>query len=195
MTPDQAASTRPPARGGDSAKELAAARPGTTAGTDPSVEIPGIILDFLNRATIGVAGTRDLHLVPHVHRVSGWRVEPDREVLVCSITAAFTPHLMESVEDNGQFSLTIEEIGPHEAYQFKGRFVDAQPCVEADRHAAERVRERFVKVVSPMFGMSPESCRTFCMSPDLAVRFRVQEIYVQTPGPGAGRRLVPREDT
>jgi hypothetical protein len=29
--------------------------------------------------------------------------------------------------------------------------------------------------------------------PGLTVRLRVREIYVQTPGPAAGRRLVPAE--
>jgi hypothetical protein len=31
------------------------------------------------------------------------------------------------------------------------------------------------------------------MEPALAVEFDVREIYDQTPGPGAGRRLVPAE--
>ena len=151
-------------------------------------------MEFLNRATVGVVGTRDRDRVPHVHKVSGWRVEPDGEVIACSIPAAFTPHLMESLEDNGQFALTVEEIGPHETYQFKGVFLDAQPSTAADRQAADRQRERFARVVSAHMGVSEAAARAFGQDPDITVRFRVQEIYVQTPGPGAGRRLVPREE-
>ena len=158
------------------------------------VQIPGIILEFLNRATVAAVGTRDRDRVPHVHKVSGWRVEPDQEMIACSIPAAFTRHLMESLEDNGQCALTVEEIGPHETYQFKGVFVDAQPCTAADRKAADRVRERFARVVPPLLGVSEAASRAFGMDPDVTVRFRVQEIYVQTPGPGAGRRMVPREE-
>src|SRR5262245_649482 len=172
------------------AGSLRATPPGPT---EQTIQIPGIILEFLNRATVGVAGTRDRNRVPHVHRVAGWRVEPDREVIACLIPAAFTRHLLESLQDNGQFALTVEEIGPHEAYQFKGVFVDAHPCTPADRQAADRLRERFTGVVSPLFGLPEAACRGFTMAPDLSVRFRVREIYVQTPGPGAGRRLVPRE--
>ena len=143
---------------------------------------------------MAAVGTRDRDRVPHVHKVSGWRVEPDQETIACSIPAAFTRHLMESLEDNGQVALTVEEIGPHETYQFKGVFVDAQPCTAADRHAADRVRERFARVVPHHLGVSEAASRAFGMDPEVTVRFRVQEIYVQTPGPGAGRRLVPREE-
>jgi hypothetical protein len=158
------------------------------------IQIPGVILEFLNRATVAVVGTRDAHRVPHVHRVSGWRVEPGREVIACSIPAAFTRHLMESLEDNGQVSMTVEEVGPHETYQFKGVFEDAQPSTTADRQAADHVRERFGRVVPPWLGVTEAASLAFGMPPQVTVRFRVQEIYVQTPGPGAGRRLVPREE-
>jgi hypothetical protein len=158
------------------------------------IQIPGIILEFLNRATVAALGTRDRNLVPHLHRVSGWRIEPDREVMAVSIPGSFTRHLQESLEDNGQVSMTIEEIGPHETYQFKGTFVDLHPCTAADRQIADRIRERFAKVVPAQIGATEAACRAFGMDPDVTLRFRVREIYVQTPGPGAGRRLVPQEE-
>ena len=167
--------------------------PGKSPAFDAPVQVPGVILEFLNRATVAAVGTRDRHRVPHIHKVSGYRVEADREVIAVSIPAAFTKHLIESLEDNGQFSMTVEEIGPHETYQFKGVFVDAQPCTAADRQAADRLRERFARVVPQWLGVTEAASRAFVTDPEVTVRFRVREIYVQTPGPGAGRRLVPQE--
>ena len=45
---------------------------------DVGVTIPGILLKFLERASLAFAGTRDRDRVPHFHWVAGWSVEPDR---------------------------------------------------------------------------------------------------------------------
>jgi hypothetical protein len=157
------------------------------------VQVPGIIARFLNRATVGVVGTRDAKLVPHVHRVSGWRVEPDGETIACSIPEVFVPGLLESLRDNGEVALTIEEIGPHETYQFKGTFLDAGPCTPADLKAFEGVRDRFAAVVGAFYRLPDTVTKANTRPPSLVVRFRVREIFLQTPGPGAGRRIAPPE--
>jgi hypothetical protein len=115
--------------------------------------IPGKILAFLeDEGTIGVSGTRDANLIPDIHYVSGWSVEPDQRTIRCSIAEGHTTHLLPSLEENRRFSLTVEKIGSHETYQFKGEFVhDAQPS-DADLAAHKRVRDRFAKVVSRLLG-------------------------------------------
>ena len=88
--------------------------------------IPGKILAFLeDKGTVAVSGTRDRNLVPHIHYVSGWSVEPDRRTIRCSIAEAYKDHLISSLEDNGQFALTVEQIGSHETYQFKGDYISS----------------------------------------------------------------------
>ncbi len=159
-----------------------------------SVQIPGVIVQFLSQATIGMAGTRDASLVPRIRRVSGWRVEPDQETIACTIPEGYTGGLLESLRDNGEFTLTVEEIGPHETYQFKGTYVDAGPCTAPDLSAFEGLRDRFGSVVHSLYGIPEKACRAYIARPSVTVRFRVREIFVQTPGPGAGRRLVPAEE-
>lgn len=166
----------------------------TSARPQGGVQVPGIIAEFLNHATVAAAGTRDANHVPHVHRVSAWRLEPDRETMACMVPEMYTKGLLESLEENGQIALTIEEIGPHETYQFKGMFAGAAPCTAADLQVFERVRERFGNVLAMIYGYPEAACRAHIVKPALTVRFRVQEIFVQTPGPAAGRRLVPPEE-
>jgi len=169
---------------------------GTEASTPSAAAatIPGVLLDFLDRASGAIAGTRTADLVPHFHRVSGWWVGTDRRTITCLVGDRFTPHLAESVEGNGEFALTVTEIGPHETYQFKGRLLDTRPVDDdEDRHAFERVRERFVRALVTLFGYEEDTCRRYVPVPAIAVRFEVREIFVQTPGPGAGHRLVPPE--
>jgi hypothetical protein len=170
-----------------------------TVSIDPSTEtqavrVPDAIVDFLDEALVGAAGTRNADLVPRVHRVSGWRVEADRETIACMFAEPFTPHLVESLEQNGWLAVTIEKIPSHETYQFKGKFLSAKPCSAEDIEACDRIRDRFGTVIPMVYPFDGAVARAFCIRPSLTIRFRLLEIYTQTPGPGAGRRLVPAEE-
>jgi hypothetical protein len=126
--------------------------------------------------------------------VSGWSVGPDRQTISCSIPEEFTHDLLSSLADNGQFALTVEQIGTHETYQFKGDYVGSRPPDEADLVVFERCRERFGKVVSSFYPYSEEQSRAYVMNPGIVISFKVREIFIQTPGPRAGHRLVPPEE-
>ena len=46
--------------------------------------------------------------------------------------------------------------------------------------------------VRPLFSGAPEEpLKASIPQPSLAVEFEVDEVFLQTPGPGAGTRLVP----
>lgn len=160
----------------------------------PGSTIPGKIIRFLEHANVAFAGTRDRDLVPHGHRVSGWIVGADGRTLTVLISQSSSAHLVESLLDNGQFSLTAEEYPSHEAYQFKGQYLRHRPVVGADVELVDRVRERFLKSLRLYYPPELElPILAFIREPELAVDFEVREIFVQTPGPGAGARLVPAE--
>ena len=156
--------------------------------------IPGVMIKFLERASVAVAGTRDESLVPHVHFLSGWSVDPDGSV-VCLFPDAFADGLVKRLEKTGTLALTAEVIGPHECYQFKGRFLDARKATAADGAIVDACRQRFVDGVRKHLGerFTEPSLRARFQPPSTAVRIAVDEIYVQTPGPAAGKRLYPAE--
>lgn len=155
--------------------------------------VPGRLVRFLDQyANLAFAGTRDHNHVPRGHCVSGWRLGADGHTLTAIVAAGFTAHLVESVQENGQFALTVEEYPSHETYQFKGRYLRHRAVEQEDVDAVERIRERFVRNVIPLYpGAPPQPLRSFILQPELAVEFEVHEVYLQTPGPGAGARLVP----
>jgi hypothetical protein len=156
--------------------------------------IPGKIIHFLDRANVGHAGTRDRNLVPHGHSMCGWTLAPDGHTLTILVPEGGRAHLVESLEDNGQVAVTIEEYPAHEAYQFKGRYLRHRPAVPGDVEIARRIREDFMRAVLPIAGeVAVHALRAFVQSPVLAIDVDVREVYVQTPGPGAGARLVPKE--
>jgi hypothetical protein len=159
--------------------------------------IPGKIARFLEQyANVAFAGTRDRDLVPHGHRVSGWRVDAERGTMTALVPNAFTPGLVEALHDNGEVAVTVEEFPSHETYQFKGRYLRHRPVDADDLAVVERIRARFVKSLAPVLsGVAEDALKAYIPPPALAVEFAVQEIYLQTPGPAAGTRLIPPRES
>ncbi len=156
--------------------------------------IPGKIAGFVENATVAMGGSRDSNLVPHVHRISGLIVEPDHRTLTCLIASGFTKDLLPSLEDNGQFALTVSDMPSHETYQFKGSYIGSRPIQDSDLVAHEGLKQRFTERISTEFGIPAEFLAPYIPPPGLAVSFAVREIFVQTPGPNAGRRIVPESE-
>ena len=158
-----------------------------------SVTIPEKIVRFLEqRANVAFAGTRNRDLVPLGHRVSGWSIGADGRTVTVLLPELLTPGLVESLQENGELALTVEDFPAHETYQFKGRYLSHRPTHREDIAIVDRIRERFMKSMRAVFPALPEGVAgAFISKPVLAVEFEVFEIYVQTPGPGAGARIVP----
>ena len=155
--------------------------------------IPGKLVRFLeHHANVAFAGTRDRDLVPFGHRVSGWRVGADHRTITILFPDEFLPNLIESLQQNGELAVTVEEFPSHETYQFKGRYLRHRGIQDDDLENTERLRQRFVKSLRPMYTHAADDIlKGFVSPPSLAVDFEVQEIFLQTPGPGAGTRLIP----
>ena len=158
-----------------------------------AIIVPGRLRRFLEQhANVAFAGTRSPQLVPCGHRVSGWFLDETGSVLTALIPALFTSNVIEFLQDNGQVALTVEEFPSHETYQFKGRYVRHRPVVSEDLITVDRIRQRFVKTLRHLYGDAVDQFVTaYIQAPALAVAFEVHEIFLQTPGPGAGTRLAP----
>lgn len=151
--------------------------------------MPGVILQFLERASVALAATRDAALVPRIHWVSGWQVDPDQASIWCFVPKEFAEGLPAAAQERAPFALTVEHIGPHECYQFKGPLREWRPATEADRVLTARCRERFSAAVRGLLthlAGEDVALRRYILEPALALRLDVREIFLQTPGPGAG---------
>lgn len=151
--------------------------------------VPAKVAHLLEHATVAIAGTRDADLVPHVHRVSGWRLSPDRKSVECFFAEAFSRHLLSSLEDNGEISVTFCEVPSHETYQLKGKFVSSRSVDGDDLRVYEDYRARGVERICELLGFTERAVRAYVPEPNLVVRFEVRDIFDQSPGPDAGGRL------
>jgi len=158
--------------------------------------IPGKIIRFLEQqASVAFAGTRDRQLVPSGHRVCGWRVGDGGRTLTAFIGHPSAEHFIEAMLDNGQVAITFEEVGTLETYQLKGRYLRHGSVQAADHDISKRARERFVNGLRALY-MNDQIADLFRASippATIAVEIEVHEVFLQTPGPGAGSRISPPE--
>jgi hypothetical protein len=160
--------------------------------------IPGKIVRFLEeRGNAAFAGARDRNMVPGGYRVSAWRVAADGRTITALVPDPFTDRLIESLQENGQFAMTVEEHPTHETYQFKGQYVRHRRAGLEDVALVARFRERFGRRFQ---GEIPPEVNLDVMlkaavpDPTIAVDIDVREVYLQTPGPAAGSRIYPPPD-
>jgi hypothetical protein len=157
------------------------------------IVIPGKLVRFLEQyANVACAGIRDRDLVPFGYRVCGWHVGADQRTVTIFFPEEFRERLVDALVQNRELAVTVEEFPSHETYQFKGQYRGHRDAQHEDGEIVDRVRRRFAKSLTPMYPDAPiEVLNAFVSPAAVAVEFEVQEIYLQTPGPGAGTRLIP----
>jgi hypothetical protein len=159
-----------------------------------AIALPDQLLEFLEDATIAIVGTRGPGRAPNVHRPSGFRAGEDRKSVICYFPDVFLEGLSSALEDNGEIALTVSQAPSHETYQLKGTCIDSGPVASDDLRVYEAYLARAVPRLAPIFGLPEAVLRENIPPPTVRVRFAVREVFDQTPGPGAGRRIVPPEE-
>ncbi len=151
--------------------------------------LPEELVRFLESGVSIHVATCDEQLEPHGARVWAVLVEDDRAHLTAFVHESDAPGLLHDLETNGQLALGFSRPTDHRSCQLKGSFAGSRAAVEADR---PRLAEQGEKLLRELEGLGvPRAllagARTW---PCVALRVRVEEMYSQTPGPGAGERLV-----
>ena len=59
--------------------------------------------------------------------------------------------MLEALRDNGPIAITFEEVGTHETYQVKGRYLSHRPVQPAEIEIAGAARERFAKGLRSLY--------------------------------------------
>jgi len=161
---------------------------------EPSLVIDDSLRSFLDSGVSLVIGTRDAALVPEIVRAWGPRVSDDpRSVTVC-VPLATSGKARENLDQNGRIAATASLPTTYRTFQLKGRVIRISEPEAADLAAVNRHRDAFGRV-NRQIGVPREQVEAFwkrelVSSPSLvAVRFVVEAIFDQTPGPSAGARL------
>ena len=153
--------------------------------------IPDRVIEVLSGPSFVQLGTRDESLRPAHTYVIGAMVHEDRQTVTILIPTARAARILPHLESNGRVALGMG-MASHEAYQLKGTYLGTRP-INADDVARQETYRKALLVDALRAGFPEEIARPltqgFAYTPSIAITFRADEVFLQTPGPDAGKRL------
>lgn len=153
--------------------------------------IPDRIVEAIHGPAVMYAGTRDERLCPAQTFVIGAVVHPDQESITFFVPESRSERILSDLENNGRVALAISLL-THEAYQLKGVYVSSRPADAKDRAVQEIYRSKLLSAMLQA-GYPAQIARPLVLGlayqPAVAITFRAEEIFLQTPGPEAGKKI------
>ena len=150
------------------------------------------LVEFIHGPVFIAIGTRDERLRPTHTFVAGAIVNPDRETITCFVLHSRAEKIIGNLENNGRIALAVGHPS-HESYQFKGRYLSSRP-VDAKDVAIQEIYRAKLLACMLQYGYPEQISKPLILGaryqPALAITFRVEEIFLQTPGPEAGKKIV-----
>jgi hypothetical protein len=153
--------------------------------------IPDRVVELLGGPAFMHVGTRDAELRPAHAFPLGAVVADDRETVTFFVTEGRSKRILSDLEHNGRVAFAASLMS-HEAYQLKGVYLSSRPA-NPDEVAFQEAHQ--AKLCAALCHWFPEeSAKAFILGiacrPSVAITFRVEEVFLQTPGPGAGNKMV-----
>lgn len=153
--------------------------------------IPDRIVEVIHGPAVMHAGTRDEKLRPAHTFVIGAVVHPDRETITFFVPESRSERILSDLKSNGKVALAVGLV-THEAYQLKGVYVASRPTDAKDLAVQEIYRAKLLSALLQA-GYPEQIAKPLVLGlayqPAVAITFRVEEIFLQTPGPEAGKKI------
>ncbi len=153
--------------------------------------IPDRVIELLHGPAYMQIGTRDAALRPAHTFAVGAVVHEDRETVTVFVPTARARRMLADLESNGRVALGIV-LASHEAYQLKGSYLSTRPTDASDLARQETYRKALLEDALRV-GFPEEIARPLTQglayTPAIAMTFRAEQVFLQTPGPGAGTPL------
>jgi hypothetical protein len=137
------------------------------------------------------AGSHDERLCPAQTVVIGAIVHSDQETMTFFVPESRSERLLSHLKSNGRVALAVS-LPTHEAYQLKGMYLSSRAADAKDRAVQDIYRAKLI--TATIQGGYPEQLIKwlvlgFVYQPAVAITFRPEEIFLQTPGPQAGKKI------
>jgi hypothetical protein len=153
--------------------------------------IPDRVVEVLHGPTWIQIGSRDEALRP-AHTVAvGAVVHDDRQTVTVFVPTARSGRVLRDLTGNGRIAVGLA-LASHESYQLKGTYISSRPTDDTDRARQEARRAALLE--SALEAGYPETIARplalgLAITPGVAITFRAEQVFLQTPGPGAGTLL------
>jgi hypothetical protein len=144
------------------------------------------LVDYMQGGVSLLVGSRDAELRPASARGFGVEVEAASGIATVFLAAAGAERTLSNLRDNGQLALTFSRPIDHRSLQVKGRVLSITETTERQQGLQDRYFSLFCAGLS-WSGLRESLLRRIRYAPSYAVSFRIESMFDQTPGPGAGR--------
>lgn len=149
------------------------------------------LFEHVASGTDAYVATRDDALEPESMFAMGTRVHADRGTLTVYLPEALAAATCRNLEANGEIAVTLNKPPTCRGFQVKGTLLSIRPSDETDREFQQLYRAS-LGVEFEAVGVPRSTTRRLAWWPSLAVEIEIRDIFVQTPGPGAGEPMNPR---
>lgn len=153
--------------------------------------IPDRVVEVLHGPTWIQIGSRDEALRPAHTMAVGAVVHDDRQTVTVFVPTARSGRVLRDLTGNGRIAVSLA-LASHESYQLKGTYISSRPTDDTDRARQEARRAALLE--SALEAGYPEAIARplalgLAITPGVAITFRAEQVFLQTPGPGAGTLL------
>lgn len=152
--------------------------------------IPDWIITLLHTGVSVMVGTRDAVLMPECTRAWGIRIAQDRGTVTILLAETFAGKTLDNLGENGMIAVTCSRPTDHLTCQLKGRVRSIKPVTSIDQELSRRWHRDFSAELNAVGGASILS-EGWIVEPTVAVDIDVTDVFDQTPGPGAGKKVGP----
>jgi hypothetical protein len=146
------------------------------------------LVAFLARVSLGYLATRNAEMVPQGHRPLGHSVGPDRKTIRLFFQTKYLRNLEQGLADNRAGSVCLSDPLNFESYQLKGTIESVEDVTDEDLATYEAYRKGLSEAVAQIGLPAGPFGPYLAAPPTRAVVLRIEEVFHQTPGPGAGAR-------
>jgi hypothetical protein len=140
---------------------------------------------FLEEGLSIYVATRNAQLEPNGARGSAVKVDQDGTHIVVFVPSVSAGTVLHDLRSNGQIAVVVTRPPDDRGCQAKGVFVEAREAADDERAFVIAQWERFRDRLE-MVGLPRVATDGWVAWPAAAIRFRVNALFDQTPGPGAG---------
>jgi hypothetical protein len=144
---------------------------------------------FLESGCSLIVGTVNVDGEPHASRAWGITVLPGPGAHIRLLLDATETRVFNDLGTSGAIAITGADVRTLRSVQVKGHFVESAPGDDDDRARARRFCDAFFGAVVATDGTPFELLERLVPDDYVACTIAIDEIYDQTPGPGAGAPL------
>lgn len=145
------------------------------------------LAEFISSPVMMIASTRDNRFRATIGRGTGaLYVDGCVDFFV---SAPQWTDLVANAAPGGKIATTYVRPTDYMCYQIKGEIVSVTPATEAETARGQLYIERVLRVFELLEVRRMVLSHSLCARDLVRVRFRPHDVFVQSPGPGAGVRL------